>query len=92
MNQSKRRNWYQNLDPANAERHVVFDLSIPMPERRQKAKVYPSLAKVAEALGVSTSKVYKYRQPGTQMKAADGKLYAIRVAFAEFADPNYKSQ
>lgn len=91
MEKSRRRNWYQNLDPANAEKHVVFDLSLPMPERREKAKVYPSLAKVAEALGVSNTKVYKYRQPGTRMKAADGKMYAIRVAFKEFAEDKKKS-
>lgn len=86
MRDSKRRAWHRNLDPANAEPHVVFDLSLPMPERRERAVVYSSMAKVSEALGCAPTTVQKYRQPGKRLKAADGKEYAIRVAYGEFLD------
>jgi hypothetical protein len=86
MRDSKRRAWHRNLDPANADPHVVFDLSLPMKERRQEAKVFASLAKAADYMGCAPTTAYKYRQPGKRWKAADGKEYAIRVAYGEFLD------
>ena len=86
MTSSKPRAWYQNIDPDNAAPHVVFDLSIPLPERRDKAMVYPSSNKAAEALGVAHTTLYKYRQRGKRLRAADGKEYAVRLAYGEFLD------
>jgi len=86
MSSSKSRDWFRNLDPHNAEPHVVFDLSLPIKVRREQARVFPSMAKTAEFLGIANTTAYKYRQPGTRYKAADGKEYAIRVAYGEFLD------
>lgn len=86
MRDSKRRAWHRNLDPANADPHVVFDLSLPMKERREQARVFGSLAKAADYMRCAPTTAYKYRQPGKRWKAADGKEYAIRVAYGEFLD------
>ena len=86
MRDSKRRAWHRNIDPANAEPHVVLDLSLPMDQRREQARVFSSMAKAAEFLGCAPTTAYKYRQPGKRWKAADGKEYAIRVAYGEFLD------
>lgn len=86
MTSSKRRGWHQMLDPNNAEPHVLLDLSLPLEERIAKAVVFRSLKRVAEFLGCAPTTAYKYRQPGKRWKAADGKEYAIRVAYGEFLD------
>lgn len=86
MTSSKPRAWHRNIDPSNAEPHVVLDLSLPMNERRAQARVFTSMAKAAEFLNIAPTTAYKYRQPGKRWKAADGKEYAIRVAYGEFLD------
>ena len=69
-----------NLD--NSVPHVVYDLELPLEERRAKAIYFKTCRQVALFLGCEYRKVHNYRQPGKRIKGKDGKTYAIRIAKA----------
>lgn len=64
----------------NATAHIVYDVSLPFPERTEKAQMFKTGKDVALFLGINYSKVSYYRQPGRRVKGKDGKEYAIRIA------------
>lgn len=66
-----------NLD--NAVPHVLYDLSIPLPERKEKALHFKCLKDAANFIGMPYNQLYAYRVPGKRVKAKDGKLYAVRI-------------
>jgi hypothetical protein len=70
----------------NAVPHILYDLSLPLPERKDKAVVYRTSREVALFLGINYSKVSYYRVPGRRVKGKDGKEYAIRIAKKDLAD------
>lgn len=70
----------------NAVPHILYDLSIPLPERREKAELFRTAKDVALFLGINYSMVSHYRQIGRRVKGKNGKEYAIRIAKKETAD------
>ena len=69
-----------NLD--NSVPHVIYDLELPLEERRAKAIYFKTCRQVALFLGCEYRKVHNYRQIGKRIKGKDGKTYAIRIAKA----------
>lgn len=67
----------------NAVPHVVYDLSIPLPERREQAMIFRTSKDVALFLGINYNQVSYYRQIGKRVTGKDGKEYAIRIAKKE---------
>lgn len=63
----------------NATPHIVYDLSLPLEERKQKAVVFRTAKDVALFLGINYASVTHYRQRGKRVEGKDGKLYAIRI-------------
>lgn len=59
--------------------HVVYDLSLPLAERREKAIYFRSAHQAANWLGITPKQVYTYRVPGKRV-VKEGKEYAIRIA------------
>jgi hypothetical protein len=70
----------------NAQPHVIYDLSLPLPERREKAIVFRSIAYLARHFKVSSTTIYTHRKIGKRFKDANGKEWAIRVATPEMID------
>lgn len=62
----------------NAVPHVVYDLSLPLEERREKAMVFKSGKAAATFLGVPFDKIHRYRTIGKRIEK-NGKLYAVRI-------------
>jgi hypothetical protein len=62
--------------------HVLFDIDLPLDERKAKAIYFKTCRHVALFLGCEYRKVHNYRQPGKRIKGKDGKTYAIRIAKA----------
>lgn len=67
-----------NLD--NSVPHVVYDLELPLEERRAKARYFKTSREVALFLGCEYRKIHNYRHPGKRIAGKDGKIYAIRIA------------
>lgn len=63
----------------NAVPHLLYDLSIPLPERKEKAKEFKSLKDVGNFLGRPYNQLYAFREPGKRVTGKDGKEYAIRI-------------
>lgn len=59
--------------------HVVYDLSLPLEERREKAQVFKSAAAAANWLGMPPNKLFDIRIPGRRAYK-NGKAYAVRIA------------
>jgi hypothetical protein len=59
--------------------HLVYDLSIPLPERKEKAMVFKSGHAAANWLGIPPNRLYKARVPGHKVQK-EGKWYAVRIA------------
>lgn len=58
--------------------HIVYDLSLPLPERKQKAKIFPSRVDAARYLGTTEKVVARKLSPGKRVES-NGKQYAIRI-------------
>lgn len=67
----------------NAVPHVLYDLSLPLPERKEQAMVFKSLKDLSNYLGKPYNQLYAFRHPGTRVKARGGKFYAIRIKKSE---------
>ena len=59
--------------------HILYDLSLPMPERREKAMLFKSGHAAANWLGMPPKSLYACRVPGRRAYK-DGKAYAVRIA------------
>lgn len=59
--------------------HAVYDLSLPLEERREKAQIFKSAAAAANWLGIPPNKLFTIRQPGRRAYK-EGKAYAVRIA------------
>ncbi len=59
--------------------HVVYDLSLPLPERKEKAMWFRSAHQAANWLGVAPKQLYALRVPGKRVYR-QGKPYAVRIA------------
>jgi hypothetical protein len=69
-----------NLD--NSVPHVLYNVDLPLDERKTNAIYFKTSRHVALFLGCEYRKVHNYRQPGKRIKGRDGKTYAIRIAKA----------
>jgi len=67
--------------------HLVYDLSLPLPERRERVLRFPSALKAAAWLGMGNpNKIPYYTSPRLQRRyysQKHGKEFAIRVAKSE---------
>ena len=59
--------------------HLVYDLSLPLPERRETAMKFKSAAAAANWLGIAPKRLFDIRMPGKRAYK-DGKAYAVRIA------------
>ena len=66
----------------NAIPHIVYDLSLPLDERRAKAKIFPSRIDAARALGTTEKFIARRLSPGKRVES-NGKQYAIRIYHAK---------
>jgi len=64
----------------NSVPHVLYDVELPLEERKSKALHFKTSRDVALFLGCEYRKVHNYREPGKRIRGKDGKLYAIRIA------------
>lgn len=62
--------------------HVVYDLSLPIEERKSKAKVFGSIKDTADYLGISEKRVVSNAKPGKRIEV-NGRQFAIRVCTKE---------
>jgi hypothetical protein len=60
-------------------KHLVYDLSLPLPERRERVMVFKSGHAAANWLGIPPNRIYKVRVPGHKVQKG-GKWYAVRIA------------
>ena len=61
--------------------HVVYDLSVPLEERKYKSLRFKSAHAAANWLGIPPKNLYKIRVPGRKVqRKEDGKWYAVRIA------------
>ena len=70
----------------NAMPHILYDLSLPLKERREKALLFRSIGEAARYLGKSNQTVVNNREPGKRIKCRRGKEYAVRVATPEMIE------
>lgn len=68
-----------NATLENAVPHVLYDLSLPFPERTEKALHFKCLKDAANFIGMPYNQLYAFRVPGKRVKGKDGKLYAVRI-------------
>jgi len=64
----------------NSVPHVLFDVNLPLEDRKAKAWHFRTSRAVALFLGCEYRKVAAYRKPGRRITGRDGKTYAIRIA------------
>ena len=62
----------------NAIPHIVYDLSLPLEERKKNAKVFPSRVDAARYLGTTEKFIARRLSPGKRIES-NGKEYAIRI-------------
>lgn len=68
-------------DQENAHPHYVYDMSLPMPERRQKRMYFPTGLAAANWLGVVPQRVYVNRKNHARIWSdAHGGWFAVRIA------------
>ena len=70
----------------NAQPHVIYDLSLPLEERKAKAQIFRSAAYLARHFGCKGSTITSYREPGKRYKDKQGKEWAIRLASKEMIE------
>lgn len=68
-----------NANLENAVPHVLYDVSLPLEERRAKALHFKCLKDVGNFLGKPYNQLYPLRKPGIRIKGKDGKEYALRI-------------
>lgn len=72
----------QAIGSEGAVAHIVYDLSLPLEERKAKAKRFHSTIAAARYLGVSDNVIINKRKVGKRIKKGD-KYYAVRIASNE---------
>lgn len=61
--------------------HYLYDLSLPLPERKYKRMLFPSAVAAAVWLGVSPQRIYLSRTPGHRIwSETQGRWFAVRIA------------
>lgn len=68
-----------NANLENAVPHVLYDVSLPFPDRREKALHFKCLKDAANFLGKPYNQLYALRKPGIRILGKDGKTYALRI-------------
>lgn len=64
----------------NAIPHVLYDVSLPIEERKIKAIEFPSAKHAANFLGIPPNQIYALRTPGKRVRhRSSGKEYAVRI-------------
>lgn len=64
----------------NAIPHVLYDVSLPLEERKKQAIVFPTAKHAANFLGIPPHQIYFYRTPGKRVRhRSNGKEYAVRI-------------
>lgn len=63
----------------NAVPHVLYDISLPFPDRTDKALHFRCLKDAANFLGKPYNQLYALRKPGCRILGKDGKTYALRI-------------
>lgn len=73
----------QKVD-THTQGHYVYDLSLPMPERRLKRMYFPSGISTANWLGVLPQRVYMNRRSKCKVwSERQGGWFAVRIAHDE---------
>ena len=71
----------------NAIPHILYDISIPLPERKEKALLFKTGMAAANFLGIPPNQIQYWRVPGKRITSKnDGITYAIRIAKKEVAN------
>jgi hypothetical protein len=70
----------------NAQPHVIYDLSLSLQERKEKAQLFRSASYLSRHFGCKASTIISYREPGKRFKDKAGKEWAIRIASAEMIE------
>ena len=68
-----------NATLENAVPHVLYDISLPFPDRTEKAIHFKCLKDAANFLGKPYNQLYALRKPGIRIAGKDGKRYALRI-------------
>ena len=68
-----------NATLENAVPHVLYDISLPFPDRTEKALHFKCLKDAANFLGKPYNQLYALRKPGIRILGKDGKTYALRI-------------
>lgn len=69
----------QPIGKEGAIPHIVYDLSLPLEQRKAKAMRFDSLTATARFLGVNDNRIINHRKVGKQLKVGE-KIYAVRLA------------
>jgi hypothetical protein len=70
----------------NSMPHVIYDLSLPLPERKEKAIVFQSVNALMRHFRCGRERIIDCRLPGKRFKDRNGKEWAIRIAPPEMID------
>lgn len=71
----------------NAIPYLLYDISIPLPERADQAIKFKSGMAAANFLGIPPNQIQYWRVPGKRIVSKnDGKTYAVRIAKKEVAN------
>jgi hypothetical protein len=71
------------LELENAQVHVIYDLSLSLQERKEKAQLFRNASYLARHFGCKPCRIISHREPGKRFKDKAGKEWAIRIASAE---------
>ena len=62
----------------NSVPHVVYDLTLPLEERRKNAISFRTGRQAAQFLGIKERYLHRLVKPGKRIER-NGKLYAVRI-------------
>lgn len=72
---------YVIKEQENSHPHYVYDLSLPMPQRRLQRLYFPTGMAAANWLGVTPQRVYNNRKNKLRIwSEAHGRWFAVRIA------------
>lgn len=61
--------------------HFIYDLSLPLPDRKYQRMLFPSAVAAAVFLGVSPQRIYLSRTPKHRIwSEVQGRWFAVRIA------------
>jgi hypothetical protein len=66
---------------STATMHYLYDMSLPLPERRLQRMLFPSAVAAAAFLGVTPQRIYMNRAKKHRVwSEAQGRWFAVRIA------------